>query len=198
MEQKIGVRMYFSIVGHILLLIFTFGIWQLIWVYRVTDYTNCLKGEKDRYPLGKLLLYMFVPFYKIYWNYKTAQRIDVMAKTRGVISDITSVCLGVSFIIPIIAPIIIQDKLNFIALSEPKNSSSSQTSSFENLNIIEKSPRHEQMSIDDQMRQTNQMKRLEEITLARGGWKCSKCGRANPDYVRVCKCGVKKEEVEGK
>ena len=99
---------------HMLLLLFTFGIWNLIWVYKVTGYLNVVKDEEPRNPTTKLLLYMFVPFYSIYWIYKSAQRIDKLAKQKGLSADSATLCLIMAIFLPIIAPIIMQDKMNNI------------------------------------------------------------------------------------
>ena len=58
---------------------------------------------------------MFVPFYSIYWVYKSAQRIDKLAMTVDVISDLTVVCLILEIFVPLIPPILMQDKINKIA-----------------------------------------------------------------------------------
>ena len=96
---------YIDLFKHILLLIFTFGIYYLVWIYKTTIYTNNYQNEEYRNPTNKLLLCIFVPFYNIYWVYKTAQRIDKLAKEKGISSDIATVSL-------ILAPIIIQSKIN--------------------------------------------------------------------------------------
>ena len=100
---------------RVLLLLFTFGIWQLVWVYKTTGYLNQAKGEEYRSPTSKLLLYMFVPFYSIYWIYKSAQRIDKMAAEKGLNSELSTLCLILAIFIPFIALILMQDKINAIA-----------------------------------------------------------------------------------
>lgn len=111
--------MYCGMTKHVLLLLFTCGIWLLIWVYRTTRNTNGIAGEADRDPTTKLLLFMFVPFYSIYWVYKTAQRIDIMAKQKGVPSDIATICLVLEIFVPIVPPIVMQDKMNEIVTARP-------------------------------------------------------------------------------
>ncbi len=106
--------MRIGLFAHVLLLLFTCGIWHLIWIYRVTRYLNCLPDEEYRNPATKLLLCMFVPFYSIYWVYKSAQRIDKLAKTVDVVSDLAVVCLILEIFIPLIPPILMQDKINKI------------------------------------------------------------------------------------
>lgn len=107
-------KAYCSLVAHILLLLFTCGVWLYIWTYRMTDYTNQAKGEEYRNPTTKLLLCMFVPFYSIYWTYKTAMRIDKMAQEKGMHSDLSTLCLILAIFVPIIPPILMQDKVNAI------------------------------------------------------------------------------------
>lgn len=109
-----GDMAYCGLVKHILLLIFTFGIWYFIWIYRMTGYLNQVKDEPERNPTTKLLLCLFVPFYSIYWVYKSAQRIDKLAALKGVRSDLSTLCLILSIFIGIIPPILMQDKINEI------------------------------------------------------------------------------------
>lgn len=107
-------EIYCGLVKHILLLLFTCGIWLYIWIYRVTGYTNNVQGEENRNPTNKLLLCLFVPFYVIYWMYKTAQRLDKMAAAKNIPSDLSTLCLILAIFVPIIPPILMQDKLNDI------------------------------------------------------------------------------------
>lgn len=100
--------------GHVLLLLFTCGIWHLIWIYRTTRYLNCVEDEPYRNPATKLLLCLFVPFYSIYWVYKSAQRIDKLADTVDIVSDLAVVCLILEIFVPLIPPILMQDKINKI------------------------------------------------------------------------------------
>lgn len=111
-SRDLSMRM--DLVGHVLLLLFTCGIWNLIWIYRTTRYLNCLPDEEYRNPATKLLLCMFVPFYSIYWVYQSARRIDKLAVQAGVVSDLAVVCLILEIFVPLIPPILMQDKINKI------------------------------------------------------------------------------------
>lgn len=111
-------RAYCGLVKHVLLLLFTCGIWHLIWIYRMTDYTNAVNDEEPRNPTTKLLLCMFIPFYAIYWVYKTAQRVDKMAAVKGIASDMATLCLILEIFIPIVPAILLQDKLNKIVTTK--------------------------------------------------------------------------------
>ena len=109
---ELGEEAYCKLSTHVLLLIFTFGIWYYIWIYRTTRRLNCVTDEPPRDPTKKLLLCLFVPFYGIYWIYKSAQRIDRLAAARGISSDLSTLCLILAIFIGIIPPILMQDKIN--------------------------------------------------------------------------------------
>lgn len=109
---------YCGLVKHILLLLFTFGIWHFIWIYKMTGYTNAVQNEEHRNPTNKLLLCLFVPFYVIYWTYKTAQRVDKMAAEKGISSDLSTLCLILEIFVPIIPPILLQEKMNSIVTAD--------------------------------------------------------------------------------
>ena len=115
---------YYKLSTHVLLLIFTFGIWYLIWIYRVTGYLNQVQDEPPRNPTTKLLLCMFVPFYGLYWTYKSAQRIDKLSVARGIPSDISTLCLILAIFVAIVPPILMQDKINAIATASADAGSS--------------------------------------------------------------------------
>lgn len=108
-------KIYYPLGKHVLLLLFTCGVWMYMWIYKTTKHTNAVKGEEYRNPKNKLLLCLFVPFYSIYWTYKTAQRIDKMANEKGISSDMSTICLILAIFVPVIPPILLQDKLNGIA-----------------------------------------------------------------------------------
>lgn len=110
-----------DLIVHILLLLCTCGIWQYIWIFKTTKYLNCDKGEAPRDATAQLLLCMFIPFYYIYWTYKSCQRIDRIAVTRGVASDITTICLILAIFVGIIPPILMQDKINNICKNPAVN-----------------------------------------------------------------------------
>ena len=108
---------YCSLGKHILLCLFTCGIWYLIWTYRTTKFLNKAPGAVQYSPVKKLLLCMFIPFYQIYWFYKHGQRIDAMAKQKKVAgSDMATLCLILGIFIPIVACILMQDKINNICM----------------------------------------------------------------------------------
>lgn len=112
---------YYEMVKHIVLLIFTFGVWNFIWTYRVTNFLNKVKGEEPRNATTQVILCIFVPFYLIYWTYKSAERVDKLGAQKGVESDIKIICLIFSIFFYFLAPIFMQDKINNIVMSKKKN-----------------------------------------------------------------------------
>ncbi len=109
---------YFNLLAHVVLLLFTFGIWYLIWIYRTTEYLNRVQDEPYRSPVSKLLLCIFIPFYSIYWIYQSARRVDRLAAQHGVYSDLTTFCLVLAFFVGTIPPAFLQEKINTIAMVE--------------------------------------------------------------------------------
>lgn len=112
---------YYDMAKHVLLLLLTCGIYMYVWIYRMTKYTNDVPGEEYRDPTKKLLLCMFVPFYSVYWIYKTAQRIDKLAAAKGVQSDIATLCLILALFVGIVPPIIMQDKMNHVVTAPTRS-----------------------------------------------------------------------------
>ena len=103
---------YCGMAKHVLLLLFTFGVWQFIWIYRTTRELNRVADEPPRNPTTKLLLCLFVPFYSIYWYYKSAQRVDKLALAQGETTSIASATVWLAIFGGIVAPVLIQRYLN--------------------------------------------------------------------------------------
>ena len=110
-EQK---EAYYDLLKHTLLILFTFGIWNYIWIYHMTGYTNEVNDEPYRDRTKQLLLCILVPFYSVYWTYQTAQRIHKMAAARGISSDMTNVCLVLAIFMGAAPPILLQYIMNKI------------------------------------------------------------------------------------
>lgn len=124
---------YISMGKHIVLCVFTFGIWYLIWIYRTTEFLNKAPDSEEYSPTSKLLLCMFVPFYIIFWTYEHGKRIDRLAKENRVSSDIATVSLVLGIFIPIVACIIMQDKINSISTAIARKRRSMARKSTESL-----------------------------------------------------------------
>lgn len=105
--------MYVGIVKHILLTIFTFGIYDCYWVYKTTENLN-VNGNEVQNGTKKLLLCIFVPFYRIYWFYAQAKRLENLMRKNDVhTSDFAVVTLILAVFVPIVAAsALLQAKLN--------------------------------------------------------------------------------------
>ena len=109
---------FVSLCAHIALLMFTCGIWMLVWIYKATEFTNRAEGELPRSGAACLLLFLFIPFYSIAWLYLTGKRIDKIAAAKGIRSDIAAPCLLLAFLMPPVAPVLMQEKINECAFAE--------------------------------------------------------------------------------
>ena len=114
---------------HVLLLLFTFGIWQYIWIYRTTDRLNYCKNYAGRSPANQLLLCLFVPFYLIYWTYQSALRIECLAREKGMNESFSTTCLVLEIFIPIVPPILMQGKINSIITAPGSSADTRQVAS---------------------------------------------------------------------
>lgn len=133
---------YCGLAKHILLLLFTFGIWYYIWIYKTTENLNALPDEENRNPVANLLLCLFVPFYIVYWVYKSAQRLDKISTRCGIPSDSAVLCLILAIFVSIVPPILMQDKINNILTSGTAVSATSADPSPQTTAAAETSPQN--------------------------------------------------------
>lgn len=101
-----------NIGNHMFLCIFTLGVWYLVWIYNMTKTLNTLEEEQYRNPMKELLLCMFLPLYTSYWFYKTAEIIEKHSNKKGIKSESPIVSLVFAIILPLIASVINQNKIN--------------------------------------------------------------------------------------
>ena len=120
---------YKPITTHILLCLFTFGIWYFIWIYRATEYLNRAPDGEQYDPTNKLLLCLFVPFYQIYWFYKHGQKLDSLMKEKRIeSSEMATLCLILGIFVPIVACILMQDRFNQLCTTIPQNQTTEKAS----------------------------------------------------------------------
>jgi len=103
---------YISMVTHVLLLLFTFGIWGIIWIYKTTELLNRVPGSQKFDPVAQMLLYMFVPYFYIYWFYKQSRRTDAFTRLAGIFDDCGTVGLILGIFLPLGAMIFLQSSIN--------------------------------------------------------------------------------------
>ena len=118
---------YYDLVQHALLLLFTFGIWELIWIYRTTKFLNNAPDQEERNPTTKLLLCMCVPFYYVYWIYRSCKILDAWGKEKQDDEEITLIAFILSFFVRIVSLILMQNKINRLCTMEKKGAPDSDT-----------------------------------------------------------------------
>lgn len=95
--------MYVGMVKHILLSLFTLGIYNCIWTYKTTEALNCGKNAIQS-GAKKLILCIFVPFYRIYWYYNQSKRLENLMKEKDVAAqDFAIVTLILAIFVPVVA-----------------------------------------------------------------------------------------------
>ena len=105
---------YNGIGKYLFFTIISLGIWNLIWTYNVTKNLNKVSSVAYRKPVVELLLCALLPFYYIYWIFKTAEYVEAYGATAGKKYNINNLCLAISFVCPLFSTILIQDKINQI------------------------------------------------------------------------------------
>lgn len=95
---------------HILLLLFTFGIYHIIWIYKTSEFNCEIDSDENLSPIAQTLLCMFIPFYVIFWYCRTA---DKIINNFDINDDSfkTTVLVGSIFVLPL-ASVLIQQKIN--------------------------------------------------------------------------------------
>ncbi|MBQ9912671.1 MAG: helix-turn-helix domain-containing protein [Clostridia bacterium] len=110
-------EMYIPLAKHILLTLFTLGIYDCIWVYRTTEGLNCDGTNEKQSGYRKLLLCALVPFYRIYWFYAQAKRLERLMKKEAKATDsLASVIVILAVFLPVAVPgAFLQMKINELA-----------------------------------------------------------------------------------
>ena len=103
---------YTDLLTHVLLYMFTCGVWSFIWIYRATKTLSNVYGMTRQEPVAQLLLCLFVPFYVIYWLYDQGKRAEVYARNAGLQEQCATMALVFGFLNSILAFYLIQDVIN--------------------------------------------------------------------------------------
>jgi len=104
---------YYDLVKHILLSLFTCGVWMYMWIYKTTKALNKTPNSEKYDPMNKLLLCLFVPFYMVYWFYKHGEKVDKLNKYANIKKeDNATMYLLLAIFIPVVACILMQDNIN--------------------------------------------------------------------------------------
>lgn len=123
---------YINLSKHTILTLFTFGIWVFIWVYKTTYYLTGLECGREEMKVNgvsvnekksadsarkQLLLCIFIPYYFIFWICSRAKAVEKKALDVGIpVKGFLTICVIFSIVLPLIPPILIQDKINEIVI----------------------------------------------------------------------------------
>ena len=114
-----------SIALCIVLTFVTSGIYGIFWIYSIMRKIKLLNNEEPDV-VGELLLYIFVPFYSLYWIFSRSQKLHIGADKNGMrIPDNSVMYLVIAlFGLMVVSLALIQDSLNNIAryLASPNQS----------------------------------------------------------------------------
>ena len=100
-----------SLFKHLMLLIFTFGIYRLIWIARTTRFLN--QGTlKKRDPIMCAGLSIFIPFYNLYWAYRTGLAIDSLSEKRDSLISLAGLATILCLVFPFASDVYLQGKIN--------------------------------------------------------------------------------------
>lgn len=106
----------YGLVKLVFLSIITFGIWQLVWLYRMTKCLNFARLADDRIayrrPGRKLLMCIFFPTYTVWWFYKSSEALKAMEKAKSLKSEAGILCPIFAVILPVVAMLMLQDRIN--------------------------------------------------------------------------------------
>lgn len=96
---------------HILLSILFPYTWSALWVGHTSEYLNVKDGKPGLSSVAQMCLYMFVPYYCIYWYYRQGAKLDGI-RNDGQSKKIMYLVLGI--LIPFVGSILMQDEINKI------------------------------------------------------------------------------------
>ena len=100
MVKKEDARISGDLARHIFMLVFLGGFWLFPWVYKTAVALREANRKESNYytsPAAQALLFAFVPFYSIYWFYKTASTINVYAYRCNAVAKIVGLCTFTAF-----------------------------------------------------------------------------------------------------
>ncbi|MEE1278776.1 MAG: DUF4234 domain-containing protein [Acutalibacteraceae bacterium] len=107
-------QMYRKLSWVAVLSVLTFGIYQFVWIYKMTNALNLVDDKEQRNPTNKLLLCLFIPMYTIWWFYKSISAVKKLEDAAGIKSDVGVLCPVFALLCPLIATVMLQDSLNKI------------------------------------------------------------------------------------
>lgn len=94
----------------------TLGVWALVWVWRVTAALNPWEDRHPRKSWHEVMFCLLIPFYAVYWAYKSAQLLNRAAGKQG--DAFAILCLACAALVPPVGMALLQDGINTLADAE--------------------------------------------------------------------------------
>ena len=110
---------YCSPAKLLFLTLITLGIWMLVWIYRTTAALSPYEDRHPRKPWLEVICCLLLPFYVVYWLYKSAQ-LAALAADGEEDRHFSTLCLILGALLTPVAMLLVQDKLNVLADREPE------------------------------------------------------------------------------
>ena len=110
---------YCSPAKLLFLTLITLGIWMLVWIYRTTAALSPYEDRHPRKPWLEVICCLLLPFYVVYWLYKSAQ-LAALAADGAEDRHFSTLCLILGALLTPVSMLLVQDKLNVLADREPE------------------------------------------------------------------------------
>ena len=189
-----------DLIIHMLLAMFLGKIWLWPWVYQTACNLKQIKNDYSRSPGGQLLMFILVPFYSLYWFYKSGKIISKYSSVNGLPMKIAGLCCVVSLFSNAASSIIMQMeicKLEELKTAEDENTNKKSFSNNRNNEKTEEGKNILQRQKPDMPIRKETKEEKNEKTgmneLFEDYWVCGKCQRTNANERVDCwACGNKR------
>ena len=110
---------YCSPAKLLFLTLITLGIWMLVWIYRTTAALLPFEDRHPRKPWLEVICCLLLPFYVVYWLYRSAQ-LAALAADGEEDWHFSTLCLVLGALLRPVSMLLVQEKLNVLADREPE------------------------------------------------------------------------------
>lgn len=198
-----------ELLTHILLSVVLGKFWLWPWVYQTAYGLRKINKGYKRSPAGQLLLFVFIPFYNLYWFFKTGKSVSDCAADKKIDINISRLCVLIAIFSPVIASIILQmeicklqDELTAIEETKQKlNQPSMEKAEAKRQEVVktkEEKPTAKKNDIPLAAKVKEQPKPIKSNEQFEDYWICGNCERTNANVRTDCwACGYKRYEENG-
>lgn len=106
---------YHDLLHLALLVLISFNFYYLVFIYRMTDYTNEDETRPKKNPIAQIFLYLLIPFYSNYWCWLMAKKLNHLGESVGIYKDHSTLVMILPFFgLGLICGLILQNQFNQI------------------------------------------------------------------------------------